>query len=241
MPTKLFVTSFVLASALVANSAEAVYLNSARFLSFENLKFDVSSVTTKNGNSKNRSFLVAKRTEKDGSSLLMRFKEPRDIKCTAVLLKKEGDISTNYLYLPSLNRTRIIPQSKKGSEVFGLGISYSELNAEGGEFKPLEEFVKDGVKYFKVTRVADPMKSEYIINSISSEVESIKVYRGEILEKEILMDKVIEIDKVRLITEWRINDFKKGREISYSIDKSSISSKVNASLFRKNRLSRCVF
>ncbi len=238
---RLLVTSLVLATSLVANSAESIYMNSARFLAFDNLKFNVNSVTTTEDYTKDRSFMVAKMTKGDNSSLLMRFEKPKNIKCTAVLLKKEKGETTNYLYFPSLNRTRLIPPSKKGSEVFGLGISYAELNAEGGEFAPLEEFIKDGVKYYKVTKLSDSVKSEYIINSASSAVESIKVYKDNTLEKEILMDKVTEFDKTKLITKWRINDLKKSRVISYSIDEKSVSSKVNSSLFRKNRLDRCVF
>ena len=238
---KLLISSVLLGSSLMANSAESIYMNSARFLSFENLKFSVSSVTTTKDYTKSRSFLVAKTTNGNDSSLLMRFKEPSDIKCTAVLLKKENESTSNYLYLPSLNRTRMIPQSKKGSEVFGMGISYSELNGEGGEFAPLEEFMKEGVKYYKVTKLSDPMKSEYTINGDTSEVQSIKVYKNNTLEKEILMDKVIDIDKIRLITKWRIKDLKKDRVIAYMIDEKSVSSKVKSSLFRKNRLDRCVF
>jgi hypothetical protein len=242
MNKKLLLISYlIIHSSLFAISAESVYNNTAKFFSFDNLSFNVYNTTKTKNSETSRSFFVAKGSKGGTSSLLMRFKEPQDIKCTAVLITKTNDNVTNYLYFPSLNRTKIIPSGKSGNEIFGLGISYSELNPQNGVFEPLEEFSEDGKQYYKVTRIENSLRSQYIIKKSTSTIEKIIVYKNDKLEKEMVVEKVLKIGETSLIIKWYIKDYKKDRIISYTIDEDSISSKVNFSLFRKNRLERCVF
>jgi len=237
----LLLSSLLLTSSLIANDAETVYNSTAKFFSFDNLSFNVNSTTKTESSHKSMSFFVAKGTKNDRSSLLMRFKDPSEIKCTAVLINKTNENTTNYLYFPSLNRTRIVPSGKSGNEIFGLGISYSELNPQNGTFEPLEEFTQKEEQYYKVIRTENTLQSHYIIKKSTSTIEKIIVYKNGKLEKEMVVEKITKIKDTPLITQWYINDRKKNRLISYSIDEKSISSKINFSLFQKNRLERCVF
>jgi hypothetical protein len=228
-------------SSLFALSAESVYNSSAKLFAFENLTFTVNSRSTAGSSEEKRSFLVAKKSSAKSSSLLIRFKKPSDIKCTAVLVNTKNEKSTNYVYFPALKRTRVVAKKDKNSEIFGLGISYAELNSQNDTFEPLEEIMQDGVKYYKITKLKSKMKYIYFINSQSSSIEKILTYKNATLVKEIQIQNIIQKGSNSLITEWSINDFKKNKQLHYSIDEQSITSKLKSSMFHKNRLGNCTF
>lgn len=228
-------------SSLFALSAESVYKSSAKLFAFENLTFTVNSTVEGESSRKKRSFLVAKKSSNDSSSLLIRFKKPSDIKCTAVLVNTKNEKSTNYVYFPALKRTRVVAKKDKNSEIFGLGISYAELNSENDTFETLEEIMQDSVKYYKITKLKSKMKYIYFINSQSSSIEKILTYKNTHLVKEIRIENIIKRGGNSLITQWSIDDFKKGKKLHYSIDKKSITSQLKASMFHKNRLQNCTF
>ena len=228
-------------SSLFALSAESVYNNSAKLFAFENLTFTVNSNVVGEGSQKKRSFLVAKKSSNETSSLLIRFKKPSDIKCTAVLVNTKKEKSTNYVYFPALKRTRVVAKKDKNSEIFGLGISYAELNSQNDSFEPLEEVMQDSVKYYKITKLKSKMKYIYYINSNSSSIEKILTYKNATLVKEIRIENIIKKGNNSLITKWSIDDFKKNKKLHYSIDEKSITSKLKSSMFHKNRLANCTF
>lgn len=240
--SRFLASALLFASAtLYAVTAESVYADSAKLFTFDNLRFTVHS-SIKNGSSiKERTFIVAKESKKGDSSLLIRFENPNDIRCTAILVCNDGGETTNYLYFPALNRVRIIPQHEEESEVIGLGISYSELDAKGGEFAPLEEIAIDGTRYFKVTKKRGNTRSVYYINMATSSIEKIEVYASGKLQKEVVVEQVSQVDQRDLITRWHVNDLKKNKRLSYRIDEKSISSSLKPALFYKNRLQRCTF
>ena len=151
-------------SSVFALSAQTVYDSSAKLFAFDNLSFTVNSTITTDSSQKERSFLVAKKTSKDASSLLIRFKKPSDIKCTAVLVNKKKSKQTNYVYFPALKRTRVIAKKDTNSEIFGLGISYAELNSDNDIFETLEEEVQDGYEYYKITKLKLNMRYVYFID-----------------------------------------------------------------------------
>ena len=233
---------FLLASAsLYAVTAESVYADSAKLFAFDNLRFTVHSSIENDSSIKERDFIVAKESKNGDSSLLIRFENPNDIRCTAILVCNDGEETTNYLYFPALNRVRIIPQHEEESEVIGLGISYSELDAKGGEFAPLEEIVIDDMRYFKVTKKRGNTRSVYFINMATSSIEKIEVYASGKLQKEVVVEQISQVNQRDLITRWHVNDLKKNKRLSYWIDEKSISSSLTPALFYKNRLQRCTF
>jgi hypothetical protein len=238
---KYLVLSVVLGSVVFATTAESVYKNSANFFSFDNMSFHVKTTSKIRDKVKERGFFVAKASQQDKSSLLIRFTEPSDIKCTTVLINKKDSKATNYLYFPSLNRTRIVPAGKSGDEILGLGISYDELNQQGGLFEPLEVLTYKGEEYYRVKRLVDGIKNEYIIHKKTNTIRKVFVYKNNVLEKEMIVQKIHRLNNSSLVTKWYIKDKLKNRVITYTIDEDSISSNVNMSLFHKNRLSRCVF
>jgi len=240
---KLLVTSLVTFTytSVFALSAQAVYDSSAKLFAFENLSFTVNSTITTKNSQKKRSFLVAKKTSNDSSSLLIRFKKPNDIKCTAVLVNKKKSLQTNYVYFPAFKRTRVVARKDANSEIFGLGISYAELNSDNDTFEKLEEEVRDGNKYYKITKLKSKMKYVYFINKENSSIDTILTYKKGTLLKEISIRKIIQKGGNTLITEWTIDDFKQNKKLAYFIDEKSITSKTKASMFHKNRLEKCTF
>jgi hypothetical protein len=243
MPLSRFLAPlFLFASAsLYAVTAESVYADSAKLFAFDNLRFTVHSSIETDSSVNERNFIVAKESKNGDSSLLIRFESPNDIRCTAILVCNDGNETTNYLYFPALNRVRIIPQHEEENEVIGLGISYSELDAKGGEFAPLEEIDMDGTRYFKVTKKRGSTRSVYFINMATSIIRKIEVYTAGKLQKEVVIEQITQVNQRDLIMRWFVNDVKKNKRFSYWIDEKSISSKLTPSLFYKNRLQRCTF
>ena len=229
------------ATSVFALSAETVYNSSAKLFAFDNLNFTVNSIIDNGSSPKKRSFLVAKKSSEDASSLLVRFKEPKDIRCTAILVITENQKTTNYLYFPSLKRVRVVPKKDQNSEIFGLGISYAELNSQNDVFEALEELIIEDQKYYKITKLKSKMKYVYFIKADTSTVQKIETYKNDELKKEIYIEEIMQKDGNSLITKWRINNIQKSKQLFYSIDKSSISSELKLSMFYKNRLGRCSF
>ncbi len=243
MPLSRFLASALLSASasLYAVTAESVYAESAKLFAFDNLRFSVHSSIENDSSVKERDFIVAKESKSGDSSLLIRFGNPNDIRCTAILVCNDGEETTNYLYFPALNRVRIIAQHEEESEVIGLGISYSELDAKGGEFAPLEEIAIDGTRYFKVTKKRGNIRSVYFIDMATSIIKKIEVYTAGKLQKEVVIEQVTQVNQRDLIVKWHVNDLKKNKRLFYRIDEESISSKLTPSLFYKNRLQRCIF
>ncbi|RLA81896.1 MAG: hypothetical protein DRG78_08435 [Epsilonproteobacteria bacterium] len=235
------VTLLLFYSSAFALSAESVYNSSAKLFAFDNLSFKVNSTIKSKTTTKKRSFIVAKKSANKSSSLLIRFQEPKNIRCTAVLVKTESEKTTNYLYFPALKRVRVVPKKDQNSEIFGLGISYAELNSQGGDFQELEEVVIDKKKHYRITKLKSKMKYIYIIDAQTSVIKKIETYKKDTLQKEIFIKESITKAGNSLITKWDINDIKNDKELFYSIDKKSISTKLKPSMFHKNRLGRCTF
>lgn len=228
-------------SSAFALSAESVYKSSAKLFAFDNLSFTVNSTIEGNDSQKKRSFMVAKKTSDNAYSLLIRFKQPRNIKCTAVLVNKKEKQTTNYIYFPALKRTRVVAKKDTNREIFGLGISYAELNSQNDIFEKLEEVTVDKDEYYKITKLKQKMKYVYFINKKSSSIDKILTYKNNLLVKEIFIHKIIQKGTNSLITQWSINDLKKSKKLYYSIDEKTITANIKPSMFYKNRLNKCTF
>ena len=228
-------------SAVFALDAQRIYDSSAKLFTFNNLGFNVNSIIDNGSSQKRRSFYVAKKSSQSANSLLIRFSEPKDIRCTAVLVNSEAEKTTNYIYFPALKRVRVVPKKDQHSEIFGLGISYAELNSQNDVLEKLEETVIKNQKYHKITKLKSNMKYVYLINADTLTIQKIETYKSDNLQKEIYIEEAIKIGENSLISKWHINDIKNSKKLFYSIDKNSISSKFKLSMFYKNRLARCTF
>jgi outer membrane lipoprotein-sorting protein len=74
--------------------------------------------------------LITYRLDKGGGERwnIMRFTEPADVKNTALLTKDHpGDDSDQWIYLPALDRVRIISSKRKGGKFVGSDFTYEDL------------------------------------------------------------------------------------------------------------------
>ncbi|WP_345973315.1 outer membrane lipoprotein-sorting protein [Sulfurimonas diazotrophicus] len=228
-------------SLCASESAEAIYAKSAKLFSFGNLRFDVTMTVENSGNRQERSFMVAERQTGDASSLLIRFRSPQNIKCTAILIEREQESSSNAIYFPALKRVRIIPEQEEESEAVGMGISYAELDAKTGTFDPLEETQFDGAACYKVTLRRKGNRSVYYIDAATSVIRKVEIFKGGQLQRVVSIDAVNRIDEQMLITRWQVNDLIKSRKLTYMVDTESVSRDIKRGLFHHNRLHRCTF
>jgi hypothetical protein len=74
--------------------------------------------------------LITYKLDKGGGERwnMMRFTEPADVKNTALLTKDHpGDESDQWIYLPALDRVRIISSNRKGGKFVGSDFTYEDL------------------------------------------------------------------------------------------------------------------
>ncbi|MEA3406357.1 MAG: outer membrane lipoprotein-sorting protein [Pseudomonadota bacterium] len=230
-------------SAIAIESAEEIYKKGVKIFVHKSIGAIIdSTIHYENGDQEKRAFFLAKKEQNsDKSSILIRFLEPDDIKCTAVLVNKIGDKDKRYAYFPALKRVRIIPESDKGKEVFGIGISYEDLGAPQGQFEEPKEIDREGVIHYQLTLVDSSKTSQYLIDSTSYQLKEMNVLKNGDLEKKVVINEIKPYFGDDLITSWNINYPKTNRSIQYSIRPDSITEKLKDSLFHKNKLKRCKF
>ncbi|HHS99568.1 MAG TPA: outer membrane lipoprotein-sorting protein [Thiomicrospira sp.] len=230
-------------NALAMESAEDIYQKGVKIFVHKSIGAVIdSTIQYENGDQEKRAFFLAKKEQgPEKSSILIRFLEPDDIKCTAVLVNKVGEEDKRYAYFPALKRVRIIPESDKGKEVFGIGISYEDLGAPQGKFEEPKEIDKEGVLHYQLTLVDSNKTSQYLIDSTSYQLKEMNVFKNGDLEKKIVINEIKPYFGDDLITSWDISYPKTNRSIQYSIRPDSVTEKLKNSLFHKNKLKRCKF
>ncbi len=221
--------------------AQSIYDRSVKVFSTNNTAFIVDSeIHYADGETEERAFLLAKTSSsEDKSSVLIRFLAPTNIKCTTVLVNKAAEQTNRFAYFPSLKRTRVIPEKDKQKEVFGIGISYEDLNKPDGLFNPTEMLEQDGKAFYQLTLNEQSKSSVYLISTDEYLLTELTVFRDEQLEKKVKIHQIQEVFGEKMITAWEVVDPKKERAIQYKIRSESIKQNPQKSLFYKNSLSRC--
>lgn len=251
MKLKSFKLKLALALSMTALSTQAFAMESAEEIYKKGVKIFVhksigavidSNIRYENGDQEKRTFFLGKKEHnKDNSSILILFLEPDDIKCTAVLVNKENDVDKRYAYFPALKRVRIIPESDKGKEVFGIGISYEDLGEPQGQFEEPKKLVHNGVVNYQLTLVDNNKTSKYFIDAKTYKLNQMDVYKQGKLEKSIIINDIKPYFGDDLITSWDITYPDTNRSIEYSIRPDSIKQELRDSVFHKNKLKRCKF
>ncbi|MDA3808184.1 MAG: outer membrane lipoprotein-sorting protein [Thiomicrorhabdus sp.] len=221
--------------------AQTIYDRSVNIFSSKNIYFIVDSdIHYADGGTEERAFILAKKSSAtDESSILIRFLAPSNIKCTTVLVNKSADQTSRFAYFPALNRTRVIPEKDKQKEVFGIGISYEDLNKPSGLFLPVKIVEKSGKKFYQLTLKDGAKSSVYLVSIGDYLLTEMTVFRDEQLEKRVKIHQVETFFREKMITSWEVFNPKKNRTIQYKIRPESIQLAAPASLFFKNSLSRC--
>jgi len=233
----------ITSNAIALESAEEIYQKGVKIFVHKSIGAIIdSTIHYENGDQEKRAFFLAKKEQStEKSSILIRFLEPDDIKCTAVLVNKIGEEDKRYAYFPALKRVRIIPESDKGKEVFGIGISYEDLGLPQGKFEEPKEIDKEGVIHYQLTLVDESKTSQYLIDSSSYQLKEMNVFKQGTLEKQVIINEIKPYFGDDLITSWDINYPQTNRSIQYSIRPDSITENLKNSLFHKNKLKRCKF
>lgn len=224
-----------------ADTAQNLYQQSVNIFTYPHMEFVVEShIQHGAAISENRTFkMIAKKTDEENSSLLLRFLQPVDLRCTAILInKKQGEVS-RFVYFPSLKRVRVIPESDKQKEVLGMGISFEEMSKPKGEFEPLLNHQINGKPVHKLTLVNQDKKTVFYIDKSNKNLLQIIIFAGSELIKQVDILDSREFFGEKVITHWKIEDKEKQRIITYKVKESSITDKINDEVFNKNRLKRC--
>lgn len=234
-------TQTIKAQDINSMTAKEIYQQSVNIFTHANMQFIVDSSIEYAGEvSEKRAFkVVTKKRDENNSNVLLRFIEPVDLKCTAILLNKEqGDIS-RFIYFPSLKRVRVVPESDKQKEVLGMGISFAEMTKPKGSFDPVLLNYLKGKKVTQLTLLEDDKKTIFLIDPETLNLLQIEVFEDKQLTKRVEVFEVKEMFAEKVITQWKINDFKKKRLINYQVRVDSIVNEVDNTAFYKNRLKRC--
>ncbi|BDY13716.1 outer membrane lipoprotein-sorting protein [Hydrogenimonas cancrithermarum] len=237
---KKYVILVLLPILLSAESPKEILERSVRLFSHKNIRFLVHSTVERENGVQKRSFVVAKKNDARNSDLLIRFLAPSTLRCTTILTRKSGTMTQTYVYFPSLGRVRIIPKNKENKEAVGLGISYAELHDMSGTFLPIETIETETGELYKITKRKRPgCITVYLVEKNSKRLKKIETYENGRLKKEIVIDDIGNIGEEAMVLAWHIVDHDKKRILRFRVDKSTITSDISATLFKKNRLKRC--
>ncbi|MBT8348114.1 MAG: outer membrane lipoprotein-sorting protein [Sulfurovum sp.] len=220
--------------------AEEIFEKSIKLFSLPNISFIIHSKISMKQYTEERSFFLAKQSaslyEYD---LLIRFITPKDIRCTAVLIKNNNDKIKRYAYFPALNRVRMIPNTDENKEVFGIGISYNELSKKRGTFTTVEEIKEGNKTLYKLILEYKNTQRHYYIDRDSKLLRKIEIYERTKLTKRVTIQETFTFQGKLIIKRWNVKDMEQDKNIDFIIDQMSVTEKVNPNLFYKNRLERC--
>jgi hypothetical protein len=220
-------------------SAEAIYKQSTKVLSFEKIKFQVLAKMHSGAYTQEKRFMIARAgNEQNGKSLIC-FLSPQNIKGTAILLTKNAKKSAVLVYFPSLGRSRIIPKQQENDEAFGLGLSFSELQNNAENLKFIGQTKEHGKNFYILEKLANNERTLYQIEKKSMLLRKMQIFKDKRLIKAIAIQKSISFQNKELITQWEIIDYIKNKTTHYSVDTNTITTVFSKRIFKKSALSRC--
>lgn len=228
-----------LASLYATPSASEIYEKTAKVLSQPQIKFQVTSTITSGDYVEEQVFSLARIEDKTQSSVLICFASPVKVKGTAILMKKTLDESQASVFFPSLGRTRLIPKQNEKEEVFGLGLSFSEMQNNKEALTFLQTITQDEKSYYQLQKNLDGTKTIYTISIDDVVLKKMEIYTEEVLVKEVFVDEVKKINAKIMVTKWHIFDHLKNQTLAYAIKEESIQNFVNTKIFSNASLSRC--
>lgn len=238
-PILALVYTLLLASSLAAFDAQEVYKRSVKLLTFDKIKFQVTSVMKSGSYTKKQVFTLFRREKGNNSSSLVCFSSPKSIKGTAMLLKKSEESSSILVYFPSLGRSRIIPKESEDNEAFGLGLSFAQLQNSTQNLKSAGEVKIKNKSYYKLVKSSPNGKTFYFIDKKSMILHKIETYKGGKPEKRVIIDSYALLHGKKIITKWHIIDFMKKKETYYSVNTKTITTAFNNRVFKRSAISHC--
>lgn len=220
-------------------SAKEIYQESTKVLSFNKIKFHVTSKMQSGAYSQEQLFSVARIGNAKKSTSLICFLLPKSIKGTAILLKKEPHNSTTLVYFPSIGRSRLIPKEHEKDEALGLGLSFSEIQNNSKHLSYLGEVSQNGTTFYKIQKQVANERTLYLIAKDDMVLRDMQIFDKKTRIKEIHIKKFISLHGKMLITAWEIKDYLKNKQTLYTVDTNSIMTTFNKRIFKKSALSHC--
>lgn len=141
-----------------------------------------------NGATNKRDLIMKKLEGKNGDKTLLEFRSPADVKGTMLLTHEHlGKADSQWLYLPSLKRTKRIVSKNKSGAFMGSEFSYEDLSGQHFNrfsYSGNAENVKlNGVKVYKSVRTPKDDYSGYSKEIIWVEPKNFLIQRIDYFDK----------------------------------------------------------
>ena len=246
--TKLLLLTTLTAS-LFAMSSEEVAKKSYDVISGYKSSLSKTTMILKNAQGvENIRKLEMKKIEgEDGDKSLLNFLYPDDLKDTKLLsFEVIGGDDKQWLYLPSLKRTKRISSRNKSGSFMASEFSYEDISSQNyknysysGE---AEEVTKDGVAYYKVTRTPIDTNSGYSKQMVWVDKSNFLAKYGEYYDKQNRLLKKINfseykvIDGIQRIVKIEIENVQNGKSSSLTWDEDTINAGIKSNELSKRAL-----
>jgi outer membrane lipoprotein-sorting protein len=238
-----------LTASLFAISSEEVAKKSYEVISGYKSSLSKTTMILKNAQGvENIRKLEMKKIEgDDGDKSLLNFLYPDDLKDTKLLsFEVIGGDDKQWLYLPSLKRTKRISSRNKSGSFMASEFSYEDISSQNyknysysGEAK---EVTRDGVAYYKVTRTPIDVNSGYSKQVIWVDKSNFLAKFGEYYDKQDRLLKKINfseykvIDGIQRVVKIEIENIQNGKSSSLTWDEDAINANISSSQLSKRAL-----
>ena len=234
---------------LFAISAEEVAKESYERVSGYKTSLSKTTMILKNAEGvENIRKLEMKKIEgEDGDKSLLNFLYPEDLKDTKLLSYEViGGDDKQWLYLPSLKRTKRISSRNKSGSFMASEFSYEDISSQNyknysysGE---AEEVTKDGILCYKLTRIPIDVNSGYSKQDVWIEKDTLLSKYGEYYDqqnkllKKIHFSEYREIDGVQRVVKMTISNVQNRKSSSLIWDEDAIDAGIKSSELSKRAL-----
>lgn len=157
------------------------------------------------GRTRNRQIQSYSYNEGDVSRSLLLFEEPANVRGTGFLTLSEGDEEVQKLYLPALDRIRIISASEKSDRFMGSDFTYEDLGDREPEDYHFSMVAKTDTS--NILRAEKVDESQYAWLRFYVHPERYVVQRIEYFNEDDTMIKRLEADNFEEVTDqlWQAN------------------------------------
>jgi outer membrane lipoprotein-sorting protein len=209
---KWFLIAVLMSIYSYAQSAEEIAKKA--FLSISGYKGSEAVMTMVLKNAKGvqnkRKLRILRKEGNSGDKSYIEFLYPNDIKGTKLLSYEViGTDDKQWLYLPALKRIKRISSRNKSGSFVASEFSYediSSVNYKNYTYKSeVKETIKNGKKYFEITRIPIDKHSGYSKQVIWIDKQNYLIRFGEYYDKHIKLLKKVSFSKYKKIDGiWRV-------------------------------------
>jgi len=184
---------FTLLFNIIIFAQDAKEIAKQSYEKISNYKSSVSKTTMilKNikGDENIRKLQIKKLEGENGDKSLLTFLYPNDLKGTKLLSYEViGSDDKQWLYLPAIKRIKRISSRNKSGSFMASEFSYEDISSQNYKNysynKEVQTIKKDGIKYFKITRIPKDKNSGYSKQIIYIDKKEYLTRFGEYYDKQ---------------------------------------------------------